>query len=198
MTCPSFYFIQIIHKVNLKFNEFLDEGNYSIPRLATGYKGDHLPVFKVPQLRSASPATVNSAGVAALPPASASNNSSTQSMTANGTSNTNGNTNGNGNGTRPAGIASVWAATEPFDVSQIQRRSPSPTMSAAAPDGHQAPSRRGSENAMNDTDSVVSDITAASTAQHNTLHSKAPAARRSSLNVLLGKHCVHCMLFVML
>jgi hypothetical protein len=58
-------FVQIIHKINMKFNEFLDEGNYSIPRLATGYKGDALPTFWVPQLR----ATRRDSGTEILPTA---------------------------------------------------------------------------------------------------------------------------------
>lgn len=163
--------MQIIHKVNLKFNEFLDEGNYSIPRLTSGYKGDKVPVFKVPQEKAASSAPH-------APMVTPSNNSNTV----------------NKNGSpRPAGIASVWAATEGFDVPESQRRAPTPPVHVpdqsaheVGADGHKAPSRRGSDNAMNDTDSVVSDITTNSTAHTNTLHGKAPTARRSSLNMLFG------------
>lgn len=38
---------KIIHKINLKAGDFLDEGNYSLPRTTNGYKGDDIPIFSV-------------------------------------------------------------------------------------------------------------------------------------------------------
>jgi hypothetical protein len=32
----------------LKFNDFLDEGSYSLPRVANGFKGEELPSLKIP------------------------------------------------------------------------------------------------------------------------------------------------------
>jgi len=40
--------VKIIHKINLKFTEFLDENQYSLPRLALGYKGNFIPPFTIP------------------------------------------------------------------------------------------------------------------------------------------------------
>lgn len=172
---------QIIHKVNLKFNEFLDEGNYSIPRVASGYKGDNPPIFKVPQLKTANSSTA-SAPSASAAVSNTRNTPTPPPVSSNNSSSTSGN---NGNGSRPAGIASVWAATDHFDVPEGARRSPTPPIEPVTDSTHPAPVRRGSDNAMNDNDSVMSDITTNSNAAH-TLHSKAPAARRSSLNVLMG------------
>lgn len=36
----------------MKFNEFLDEANYVLPRLALGYKGDSIPVFSLPVVKT--------------------------------------------------------------------------------------------------------------------------------------------------
>mmetsp|Transcript_23904 Transcript_23904/g.54059 ORF Transcript_23904/g.54059 Transcript_23904/m.54059 type:complete len:485 (+) Transcript_23904:166-1620(+) len=52
ITAPATIY-KIVHKINLKFGEFLDEGNYSIPRLSNGYKGDIVPCFSVPLLKGA-------------------------------------------------------------------------------------------------------------------------------------------------
>ncbi len=158
----------MIHKVNLKFNEFLDEGNYSIPRLATGFKGDKPPVFKVPQLKEKPlkhSRSLDSAANKVTPPDSPVKN---------------------------VGIAGIWAATDekvkPFD--------PQEDILAPLPEGfeHGHPngngnagskpaSRRGSENNLNDTDSVYSDITA--NTQQPSSAVKVPS-RRSSLAQMVG------------
>ncbi len=159
----------MIHKVNLKFNEFLDEGNYSIPRLATGFKGDTPPVFKVPQLKEKPlkhSRSLDSSANKVTPPDSPVKN---------------------------VGIAGIWAATDekvkPFDA-QEDILAPLPEgFEHGHPHGNgngtgsKPASRRGSENNMNDTDSVYSDITA-NTAQPSSAV-KVPS-RRSSLAQMVG------------
>jgi hypothetical protein len=44
ITAPS-SIQKIIHKLNLKFGEFLDESSYLLPRSATGFKGEIIPTF---------------------------------------------------------------------------------------------------------------------------------------------------------
>lgn len=39
---------KIIHKINLNFNDFLDENSYSLPRLNNGYKGETIPQISIP------------------------------------------------------------------------------------------------------------------------------------------------------
>lgn len=42
---------RIIHKVNVRYGDFLDEGSYSLPRVGQGYKGDgEVPQFTIPLL----------------------------------------------------------------------------------------------------------------------------------------------------
>lgn len=40
--------MQIIHKVNLKFTEFLDENGFSLPKVANGYIGDEINPMQIP------------------------------------------------------------------------------------------------------------------------------------------------------
>eukprot|EP01039_Chlorochromonas_danica_P001319 gene1319-1441_t len=42
------YVQKIIHKVNIKYNDFLDEANFSLPRSSSGFKGDAVPQFEIP------------------------------------------------------------------------------------------------------------------------------------------------------
>jgi len=163
----------MIHKVNLKFNEYLDEGNYSIPRLATGFKGDTPPVFKVPQLKDKPlkhSRSLDSSANKVTPPDSPVKN---------------------------VGIAGIWAATgryeqndekvKPFDA-QEDILAPLPEgFDHGHPNGNgngsKPASRRGSESNMNDTDSVHSDITA------NTLQPSSAVkvpSRRSSFAQMVG------------
>lgn len=187
----------MIHKVNLKFNEFLDEGNYSIPRLANGYKGEILPVFKVPQPKD--PGDRERAKLAYtrsmdLPIRSA---STPGPATAN-----------NSEQVKSGGIASIWAATGRYEANVPEiapenttaKHTKEDTISPLPSDlaneanhsnntnangenhtnGHAV--RRGSDGANNDMDSVMSDITVGSTAP---VHGRAPA-RRSSLAMMVG------------
>ena len=129
MLCP-----QIIHKINLKFNEFLDEGNYSIPRLATGFKGDVLPTFRVPQLR----ATRRDSGTDILPIAGGNSSNSPPTVPKNGKNvihdATPGAESSSSNDSTPTGgIASIWAATSHFDE-------PEPAVHAPAAAAHRASS----------------------------------------------------------
>ena len=170
------HFLQMIHKVNLKFNEYLDEGNYSIPRLATGFKGDTPPVFKVPQLKEKPlkhSRSLDSTANKVTPPDSPVKN---------------------------VGIAGIWAATgryeqneekvKPFnDQEDILAPLPEGFDHANGPhngtgNGSKPASRRGSESNMNDTDSVHSDITA-NTVQQPSSAVKVPS-RRSSLAQMVG------------
>ena len=162
----------MIHKVNLKFNEFLDEGNYSIPRLANGYKGESPPVFKVPQLKDPGEReklkVTRSMGDLPVPARRASDPVS-------------GNSNGhlahaNSDPPRSNGIAGVWAATESTDDNDVLAPLPGDTNGHNG-SGH-GPQRRGSET--NDTDSVMSDITTSSA------QPQGKPARRSSLASMVG------------
>lgn len=45
----------MIHKINLKNNEFFDENSYSLPRLANGYKGEEILPMAVPVPAAAKP-----------------------------------------------------------------------------------------------------------------------------------------------
>lgn len=40
--------LQIIHKINIKYNDFLDEANFSLPRSSSGFKGETIPQFEIP------------------------------------------------------------------------------------------------------------------------------------------------------
>lgn len=44
----SFAFLQIIHKINLKYSEFLDESSFSLPKVSNGYVGDSIAVMSIP------------------------------------------------------------------------------------------------------------------------------------------------------
>jgi hypothetical protein len=190
--------MQIIHKINLKFNEFLDEGNYSIPRLATGFKGDALPTFRVPQLRatrrdsgaeiSPLPVAVGGGNGAGSPPTVPKSGKNVIHEATPGAE-----TSSSSDSTPKGGIASIWAATSHFDEPEpavhapppaaVSQRASSPPGPAGGANGAStAAARRASEN--NDTDSVVSDITAASTAAAPA--PKPLAQRRSSLNMLMA------------
>lgn len=107
----------------MKFNEYLDENAYSIPRLANGYKGDIVPVFRVPQLRS-------EASIAAAARRQSGSSLASSGSSGSGVTDTKMTTSTMGNGiastnntTHPSGMSSnhssAYSLAEPMEVSPI-------------------------------------------------------------------------------